>query len=163
MQQALDFRTQLLNAEAVRFRADVTADYEDHVYTFSLDCSYSDGAAAVTVSEPQTLAGITAEVSEDGTKIQFGDTAVDFGTLAGGRLAPMAAGYLLGKSWTGEYISAAGEENGRLRMTVLSGYGDDELTVDTWFSPDTGVPEYCEISYEGRKVLSAVLSDFSWS
>ena len=94
MQRALDFRTALLQSGGCAFTAEVTADYGEQVYRFTMDCTWSpDGGAALTLTAPQTLEGIRAEVSADGARVVYEDTAVGFESLAGGRLAPMALPY----------------------------------------------------------------------
>ena len=152
MQRALDFRTALLQSGGCAFTAEVTADYGEQVYRFTMDCTWSpDGGAALTLTAPQTLEGIRAEVSADGARVVYEDTAVGFESLAGGRLAPMALPYLLGSGWYEGYISACGMENGLLRMTCLEGYEEEELAVDTWLDTQSGQPCRCEISYQGRR------------
>ena len=147
MQRALDFRTALLQSGGC---------------AFTMDCTWSpDGGAALTLTAPQTLEGIRAEVSADGARVVYEDTAVGFESLAGGRLAPMALPYLLGSSWYEGYISACGMENGLLRMTCLDGYGEEELAVDTWLDTQSGQPCRCEISYQGQTLLTAEISAFA--
>lgn len=162
MQRALDFRTALTAAGGCAFTLSVTVSEPEHVYTFAMDCDYeAGGGVRLELTEPQTLAGIGAEISAGGAHIVYDGTQVGFSALAGGRLAPMELPYLLTQSWYGEYISAAGQEDGFVRVSYLMGYGADELTVDTWFSNETGQPEHCEISYEGAVLLSAEVRDFS--
>ena len=56
MQRALDFRTALLQSGGCAFTAEVTADYGEQVYRFTMDCTWSpDGGAALTLTAPQTL------------------------------------------------------------------------------------------------------------
>ena len=84
MQRALDFRTALLQSGGCAFTAEVTADYGEQVYRFTMDCTWSpDGGAALTLTAPQTLEGIRAEVSADGARVVYEDTAVGFESLAG--------------------------------------------------------------------------------
>lgn len=162
MQRALDFRTALLQSGGCAFTAEVTADYGEQVYRFTMDCTWSpDGGAALTLTAPQTLEGIRAEVSADGARVVYEDTAVGFESLAGGRLAPMALPYLLGSGWYEGYISACGMENGLLRMTCLEGYEEEELAVDTWLDTQSGQPCRCEISYQGQTLLIAEISAFA--
>ena len=63
MQQALQLRTELLQAGGCRYAADVSVSYDDVRFDFSLDCVCgADGAARMTIRAPQTLAGIAAGV-----------------------------------------------------------------------------------------------------
>ena len=84
-----------------------------------------------------------------------------FGSLANGRLAPLAAPYVLGQSWAGAYIDSTGTEDGLLRATYRLGYDKQELVVDTWFTEELFTPQYAEISADGRMVLSIRISNFA--
>ena len=144
MQRALDLRTALTAAGGCAFAAQAEVNYGEEIFRFSMDCAYeAGGGVTIRLTEPQTLAGIGAEVSADGARVVYEDTAVGFESLAGGRLAPMALPYLLGSSWYEGYISACGMENGLLRMTCLEGYGEEELAVDTWLdTPFSGAERH---------------------
>mgnify|MGYP003193923823 CR=1 FL=1 len=83
------------------------------------------------------------------------------GSLANGNLAPLAAPYVLGQCWAGEYIDSTGTEDGLLRTTYRMGYEEKELVVDTWFSQEPLTPVRAEISFEGRMVLRTDISAFS--
>ena len=43
MQRGLDLRSELLKASECRFSCEITADYSDKVYTFSMDCQCDSG------------------------------------------------------------------------------------------------------------------------
>ena len=162
MQKALDFRSALLAAGGCSFAAEVTADYGGTVEKFSGTCRCrTDGSADMTLTAPESIAGVTASVSKDGAKLSFGDTSVAFGTLANGNLAPMAAPYILGACFAGEYIESAGTEDGYCHVVYRKGYDDTELRVDVWLS-DEPAPVQCEISYRGQKALTASLSEFTY-
>ena len=75
-------------------------------------------------------------------------------------LAPLAAPYVLGQCWAGEYIDCTGGEDGCLRTTYRMGYDEQELVVDTWFSREPLAPVRAEISFDGTLILSASISDF---
>ena len=48
------------------FRAELTADYGDHVVPFALDCETEvNGPTHFTVAAPETLAGITGSGGRD--------------------------------------------------------------------------------------------------
>ena len=161
LQPALRFRTALLESGGCTFSCDVTADYGSEVYEFSLDCAWMDGKATLTVTKPDTVSGITAQVADDGAAILFDGVRLEYGTLANGHVAPLAVPWLFGSAWESDYISSAGEEDGCCRMTVLKGYNDAELTVDTWL--DDGIPVCGEVSCGGTRVLAVTFRNFSFA
>ena len=113
------------------------------------------------VLAPETIAGITAHVKDSTADVSFDDTQLGLGSLANGRLAPLAAPYVLGQSWAGAYIDSTGTEDGLLRATYRLGYDKQELVVDTWFTEEPFTPQYAEISADGRMVLSIRISNFA--
>lgn len=157
-QEALRFRTELMEAGGCSFAADVTASYEDRVYAFSLNCRYEEGKMTLEVTAPENIAGICAEVEENAAFLEFDGAQLDFGKLANGRVSPVAAPWLLAECWLGEYIAWAGADGGQQRVTYLRGYHDDELTVDTWFSQ--GIPTYAEIACDGVRCLTIAIKEY---
>lgn len=159
-QEALHFRTALMEAGGCRFTAAVTADYGARVYDFTLDCDYAvDGEAHLTVVQPENIAGITAAVSGNGAQVQFDGAELDFGALANGYVAPMALPWLLGSCWVGEYISCAGPDGDYERVSYLKGYDGAELTLDTWLDP-SGVPVRSEVTWNGTRCLTVTITNF---
>lgn len=161
MQQALDLRTALGAAGGCAFTAEVTADYGEKIYAYTMDCVCEAGAGArFTLRAPQTLAGISAEISADGARVSYEDTEVGFSTLAGGRLAPMQLPWLLADGWYSGRIRAAGREDGLVRVTCQLGYGEQALTLDTWLGED-GFPRKSTVSCDGQTLLTAEIQNFS--
>lgn len=162
LQTPMDFRAQLLEAGACTFRAEITADYGDAVYQFTVDCECAtDGTATVTVLEPQSIAGITARITAGGDELGFDTMAVAFEPLAGGKAAPVCAPSLTVDAWTNAYIRAAGQEGECLRVTYERGYDAEQLTVDCWFN-EKNVPICAEICYNNQTVLKLDISQFSF-
>ena len=161
MNQALAFRTSLLSAGGCMFSCDVSADVGGAVYEFSMDCAYIDGKGSFTVTAPESIAGIAATVDDDGATLHFDDIELTLGEMAEGHLAPLSVPWLLGSAWQSDYISAAGQENGLCRVTILKGYDDNEITIETYLSD--GVPVRAEASVDGTRVLTMEISDFAWA
>lgn len=162
-QKALDLRTALLEAGGCGFTAKIEADFGDRVYPFSVSCEYTVGQEAkIAVLEPEEIAGITATVSDTGAKVDFDGMALDFGVLAKGNVSAMEAAWCLAQCWSGAYISTAGADGELHRITYLEGYGDGELTVDTWLG-STGSPIRGEIAYDGVRCLTLDISQFQLS
>ena len=160
-QDALDFRTRLLEAGGCTFDAALTAQYGETAAQFSMHCAVSlEQGADMTLTAPETLRGITAHVDRSGAKLVFDGAEIGFPPLAGGRLAPMCAPWLLADGLAGGYIAWTGVEDGALRVTYLCGYGTDELALDVWFDGD--VPSRAELGYDGQTLLCAELTNFTF-
>ena len=161
MQKALNFRTKLMQSEGCAFTADILADYGHKVYEFSVYVEADSDVTNLTVVEPEELSGISAQISEHGTKIVFDDIALDFGELANGYVSPVLAPWLLGQCWRSEYISSVGRDGEMERVTYLKGYDDQELTVNTWL--DTGgIPVRAEVIFGSKRCLNIAIRDFQF-
>lgn len=157
-QEALDFRTALLETGGCSFCAQVSAEDGEQVYIFTLHCIWEDGSAQLEVLEPESIAGIRATVEVGSTKLEFDGATLDFGSLAGGQLSPVAAPWLLACCWQSEYIAWSGADGQQRRVTYLRGYEDEELAVDTWFFDR--IPVYAEMSWNGRRCLCVTIREF---
>lgn len=164
VQEALNFRTSLLAADHCSFTADVTADYGERVGNFTLECTYSPAAngAELTVTAPDSIAGISAAVDGEEASVTFEDVSLELGTLAGGQVAPLQLPQLLGDAWTYSYVESQSEEGDGILVTYRSGYDDEELLVFTRFD-STMTPVQAEVYSDGVCVLTAALSDYAVS
>ena len=80
-------RANLLKASSCTFDTEITADYGDALYSFSMSCEAdAQGSVAFTVTAPQTISGITGEISGDGGRLTFDDTALQFDLMADGQV-----------------------------------------------------------------------------
>ena len=161
MQEALQFRTDLLAAQGCSFEAELTAQGETEVFECTLRCSISpDGTARAEVLAPEELAGVTATITDSGMQIDYDGVRVDCGQLSGS-VSPIGTPGLLYAAWTGGYIAAAGSEEHQTMARYLLGSGSSEKQISTWFSAD-GTPESCEAAENGMVVLQCRLRDFTF-
>ncbi len=160
MQAALDLRTMLL-AQGCSFTADIEANLPDGTAAFTVDCACAtDGTAVMTVTAPESISGISATVEPDGESARFNDVALEFGLLADGQVAPMVLPQLLFGCWTGGYIREAGQDKEILSAVYLSGYGEQELAVEQWFTQE-GIPTAADFWFGTQNVASVTIRDFS--
>lgn len=161
LSDALKFRTDLIREGACRFQGEITANFgetEDH---FTVDCKVtSDGAAELTVVEPECIRGICATVTEGGGRLSFEGLAMEFGLLAQERFSPVALPALVVESWSKAYISAAGYEGECYRVTYENGYDSDTIKIDTWY--EKKLPFYVEVCYNNIQVIKMNITAFSW-
>ncbi len=160
IERGMALRAKLLKATSCTFDAAVTADYGDKVYEFSLACQSDDrGDMAFTVTAPETISGITGRVTDEGGKLTFDDTALQFDLMADGQVTPVSAPWIFLKTLRSGYLTAAGEEGELLRLTIDDSYEDDALHLDIWLNGDN-VPTRAEILYDGRRILSLTVTNF---
>lgn len=160
MDRGLGLRSEILQANTVSFDAEITADYGDKVYIFGMNCQADrDGQLCFTVTEPETIAGITGSIAEDGGKLTFDDTALHIELLTDEQLSPVSAPWIFLKTLRTGYITSAGMEEELLRLTIDETYEEDTLHLDIWMN-DNNIPVRAEILYDGRNILSLSVKNF---
>lgn len=164
VQESLDFRVRLLDAASCSFTTGVRADFGERIAQFSMDCVYEpqDGRATLTVTGPDSIAGVEATVEGGDATVSFDGLRLELGTLANGRVAPLQLPKLLGDAWAYGYVESQAKLTDGWLVSYRSGYGDDELLVYTWFNAQL-VPTEAEIYYDNTRLLSAGLQSFTLS
>lgn len=159
LERAMGLRAQLLG-HPCSFDAEITADYGDQIYTFSVYCEGdTQGNLGFQVKSPETIAGIQGVISGGEGKLTFDDSALEFPLLADGQVSPVSAPWLLLKTLQGGYLTAAGMEEELLRLTINDSYEDDALQLDIWLDGED-LPIRAEILYDGRRILTLSVSNF---
>lgn len=160
IERGMALRSRLLSAEGCSFDAVVTADYGDKLYTFSLSCEAdSGGNLSFTVTEPETIAGITGQIGEDGGRLTFDDTALQFDLMADDQISPVSAPWVFLKTLRSGYLTSACMEEELLRLTIDDSFEDDALQLDIWLG-DGDLPVRAEMLYDDRRILSLDVTNF---
>lgn len=153
-------RSKLLQASKVKFEAEVTADYGDKTYTFTLDCQTDpQGNVTFAVTSPETISGITGTIADGSGKLTFDETALHFELLADDQLSPVSAPWILMKTLRGGYLTSAGMEGEQLRLTIDDSYEEDALQLDIWLDQQD-IPERAEVLYDRKNILSLTVKKF---
>ena len=161
MDRALALRTKVL-AQGISFDAVVTADYGSKTFTFTLHCQAdAQGNLNFTVLEPKGLAGITGTLSAKGGKLTFDKEALAFDLLADGQLSPVAAPWVLLNTLRSGYLTACCTEDSFLRVSIDDSYAEDSLHLDVWLG-EGDVPVRSEILYDGRRILTVQVENFTF-
>lgn len=163
LEQGMQLRTALQQAQRCSFDAEITADYGNATYTFTLQCA-ADGKGNLdfTVLQPQTISGITGRIDAQGGKLTFDDAVLCFDLLADGQTSPVSAPWVVMKTLLGGYLTSAGEEDGCVRLTMDDSFQDKPLTVDVWLD-ERKLPKRGEILYDGRRILTVLVENFEIS
>ena len=160
LDRAMALRAELI-AKSVCFDAQITADYGDKSYTFGMHCSCdTQGNLKFEVTEPDTSAGITGEVSAKGGKLTFDDTALAFELMADGQISPVSAPWVLMKTLRGGYLTSCTQEGDSLRVAIDDSYEEDALHLDIWLDGQD-LPKIAEIYWQGRRLLTVSVSNFT--
>ena len=162
LMRGLALREKLLNTEKCSFSANITADYGDKFYTFTMQCyADKDGNIKFTVVKPDSISGISGALSAIGGKLTFNDTALSFPLLADGEVSPVSAPWLLIHTLRSGYLTSCCAEEGGVRLTIHDSYEEDALQLDIWLDSHD-LPVNAEILWQGRRVLSLSVEDFTF-
>ena len=160
LERAMTLRAKLLASEC-SFDAKITADYGDKLYVFAMACQGdSRGNLAFTVTEPESIAGITGIISQDGGRLTFDDTALAFPLMADDQLTPVSAPWIFLKTLRGGYLTSANTEEELLHLTIDDSYEEDALQLDIWLDGQN-LPVQSDILYDGRRILTVQVSNFT--
>ena len=158
--RGMALRDSLLSSEC-SFDADITADYEDKIHTFSMSCQGDTlGNLTFSVTRPDTIAGITGTISDAGGKLTFDDTALHFDLMADDQLSPVSAPWIFLKTLRCGYLTSAAMEGELLRLSIDDSYAEDALHLDIWLE-DSNMPVRAEILYDNRRILSLDVKNFA--
>ena len=161
MEQALAFRNAVLSADQCTFSAVVTTDYGDSLYTFGMDCiSDKDGTLHITITKPETIDGITCTVAGETGKLLFDDKAVLFETLADGQITPVISPWLFMKVIRGGYIAFCERKDNNTELRIDDTFSDVSFSTEVYFD-ETKTPTFAEILWQGRRIVSIDISNFS--
>ncbi len=161
LDRAMNLRSKIL-AKAVSFDAQVTADYGNKSYTFTMNCKADNqGNLTFTVIEPELISGITGTVSATGGKLKFDDIALAFELMADGQFSPVSGPWILMKTLRSGYLTSCNREGDTYRISIDDSYNDDALHLDIWLSGDD-IPIRGEIMWKGRRLLTIDVKNFTF-
>lgn len=161
LDKAVSFRNRLLESNGCSFQSEITADYGEKVYKFSMACT-ADKAGNVTfeVKEPESISGICGRITSQGGAITFDDQILAFQSLADGQITPVNAPWLLIKTLRSGYIRYCTDSKDGFEISVDDSYEENSLRLMVSFEDD--VPDNCEIFWKGRRVLVIDIEEFAF-
>lgn len=162
MKDAMGLRDTLLKSNGCSFDAVITADYGDDVYTFTMTCNADqDGAITFTVTDPESISGISGTIAEGNGKFTFDEQALLFQLLADDQISPVSAPWFFLRTLRGGYIRACEKKTDGLHMVVDDTYEEDAMQVDI-YTDKNRIPIRAEMLYNGRRILSLDIQNFKF-
>ena len=161
MDRAMALRGKLQQSE-VAYDVNITADYGDKVYTFSMECQADTlGNVRFTVTEPSSIAGISGTVSKGSGKLTFDDKILAFDILADGLISPVSAPWVMLETLRSGYLTSCSQEGDLLRVAIDDSYAENALHLEIWLDSQD-IPQQCEIYWQGRRLLSMDVRKFTF-
>lgn len=162
---ALAIRGEYLAMDGCAARAAITADYGQRVYQYELAVAVSGEETVLTLSAPETVAGLSARLDGEESLLEFDGVSVETGPLDETGLTPVSAVPALLEAAKSGYITACAlEEDGAvLRVDCGDPAGSPGTGTETalWFDAATHALTRGEISSDGFRVILCEFSDFT--
>lgn len=160
--KAMELRTAVLGANQCSFTAVITADYSDEIYTFQIDCEedIKRNVMHFIVTDPDSISGITGQISQETAALTFDDRVLVFPKLADEQLVPIAAPWIFLQSLKGGYLTGCSREAEGYCIYVDDSYEDNLLYLQI-YTDDSFTPIRGEILYRDRRILALDIKDFT--
>lgn len=156
MDEALALRGAITQAKMCSFSIKITADYGDMTYDFAMDCvSDNQGNVTFSVTQPESIAGITGKIGADGGKLTFDDTALYIPMLTDDQITPVSAPWLLMRTLLGGCITSCADG----RITIDDSYENDALKLDIQLDA-AGMPAAADVYWKNRRILVLQVTSF---
>lgn len=161
LDKSMQLRNLILESEQCTFDATVTAHYPDTQYQFQLTCIVSEtGVLSFTVTEPDSISGISGQISGDGAAFTFDHQVLAFPVLADDRLSPVSGPWIFYHTLrSGNLSGCLKNENGYL-LSIDDSFTEDPLHLQIQTN-EACIPVHAEIYYHERMVLSLEINSFA--
>ena len=164
-QLALAVRGEYLELESCSAALEITADYGQRVYQFEMDAQVQGEDAVLTLTAPETVAGLTARWAGEAGTLEYDGVAVETGSLDPEGLDPVSAFPVLLEAARSGYLTACAlEEDGTvLRVDCGDPAGTPGQGTETtlWFDGETGALLRGEIRVDGFRVIGCTCLEFT--
>ena len=160
LDRVMDARNALMEADGCSFTSVITADYEDSIYTFTMDCAVdAEGTLTFTVTDPETIRGITGRISNSGGALMFDDKILEFPLLADGQVTPVSMPWLFYRIILGGYISGCGRQGENLCVYYDDSFHEIPVHLEAQFDSED-VPVCAELYWNQRRILTTQIRNF---
>ena len=167
-EEARQVRTEFLAASSCTGTAEVTADYGQRVYEFTLDFSWQrEGDTVLTLTAPEEVAGLTARIAQGQTRLEFDGLSLDTGELTGEGLTPMELVPALMEWVQTGFMAQCVYENLNEVPTLRVQFRDPDMQAGTgtectaWFTRTDHALLRAELFWNGELALSGDFSNFT--
>lgn len=161
LRQATELRNNILSSSSCSFEAIITADYEDVIYSFQMDCHVDEnGNLSFTVKDPETIAGITGQISKENAALTFDDKILAFPLLADGQLTPVSAPWIFYSTLRSGYISGCNRNDDGLCLYIDDSFEENPFHLEIYTDSQLR-PIHADFFWNQQRVLSADIRNFA--
>ena len=154
--RGMSLRQRMNDSNGCAFTAEVRAYIGKEEYVFSMDCECGNSdTVTFTVIAPESLSGITGELSSGSGSLTFDGQALAFPMLAQGTMSPISSVWVLLHALRGGYLTDEGKEG----LTIDETYQGVPLRLSVTLDNED-MPTFTEIFQDGERILSLALTNF---
>lgn len=164
----LQLRTDFLSCEDYSGTMELTADYGQRVYAYTVTFTASEKEGLqMVITEPEEVAGISAHVLKGQTSLEYDGINLETGPLDADGLSPLDALPALFAAMRSGYIAETGNDLlgdvNALRILCREPEQTPGQGLETilWFDKETKTLLQGEIRSNGFTVIRSVFSDFT--
>lgn len=165
---ALAIRAEYLAMTACAATVDITADYGQRVYEYTLAVSWQkDGETVLTVLAPENIAGITARIKDGSTLLEYDGASLETGLLTGDGLSPVEAlPAILNYILSGYIAECDIETTGESRQLWFC-CRDPEASPGSgteaafWFDAESHALTRAEVMSDGYTIIQCIFHEFT--
>ena len=160
---ALTVRREFLEMTGCTSGASITADYGQRVYQYQVEVRSGEEGTTLTITAPETAAGLTAHVTGEDSQLEYDGLWVETGPLNGEGLTPVSAVPALLQAAKSGYITACCLEETLLRVDCGNPEGTPGKGTESslWFDRESHALVRGEIRSDGFRVILCEFSGFS--
>ena len=154
--RGMSLRQRMNDSNGCSFTAEVRAYIGKEEYVFSMDCECGNSdTVTFTVTAPESLSGITGDLSSGSGSLTFDGQALAFPMLAQGTMSPISSVWVLLHALRGGYLTDEGKEG----LTIDETYQGVPLRLSVTLDNED-MPTFTEIFQDGERILSLALTNF---
>jgi outer membrane lipoprotein-sorting protein len=150
-----DIKDSFRGAGGIEATANITADYGDDVFDFTVKYVGTADMGTVEILKPDAVAGVVAKVAFPECYLEYDGASVESGPLTGDGLSPVQALPVLLGQWTDGYAEITSSERiGDIDALAIETRITDTASQKTWFDFETLLPVRSEIYDMGKMVVA---------
>ena len=160
LQHILDMRKRIMEGKCYSYDAEITAEIGSAIYSFQTACTAdSSGNLAFMVTAPDTIYGITGELSDNSASLTFDGNVLAFPMLAEGKLTPISAPWLLLKTLRSGYLSGYQTNEDGFILSMADSYEENPLQLQIHTDLQLN-PTFAEIYWQQQRVITLSITNF---
>ena len=148
-EQAEEYRIALTSREEVRYRAAMRLHLDDLVRDYTLLVSHTGDQTALSVIEPEAMAGLGAVVAGEKMTLTYDDVVFAGERVKGGLPSPLLCFPLYWEAMKTGNLSLVTETGEGLAVELICYYEESEYTVRVLFDGESQLPRQIHVVYDG--------------